>query len=228
MQEKPNNLESENLKAAFRAIDGIRLPIINVRRTSNLAASPVNFLGMAMGLFMFSCPMMKWCAFTSPTLATAQMFGGICQYILGIYDWYQGKTVLFFTDFLFGLTHLSIYYSIELVKYGIKTPFNSDNYYHSYMVGTFFALLLATMLILLIVVIKKGIIFIISFLLLIIAIIFMMVWQYNEKAAEHGWAEKTSGYFLFFTSLCLWLTGLLKMANEILENSKIPLVVPSI
>ena len=100
MYEKPYDVK-EN---AMREIDNIRFPIINIRRTSNLAVAPANTFGMAMGLFMLSLPLTGWCDFRSPTLAIALVFGGLCEYIIGIYDWYQGKTVLCFIDFIFGLS----------------------------------------------------------------------------------------------------------------------------
>ena len=67
LERKENDLRDN----AMREIDNIRFPIINVRRTSNLAVAPVNNFAMAMGLFMLSLPLMKWCDFRSPSLATA-------------------------------------------------------------------------------------------------------------------------------------------------------------
>ena len=67
-----------------REIDKISFPIINIRRTSNLAVAPVNTFALAMGLFMLSLPLMGWCELRSPTLATALVFGGLCEYIIGM------------------------------------------------------------------------------------------------------------------------------------------------
>ena len=214
---------------AFREIDNIRFPIINIRRTSNLAVAPANTFGMAMGLFMLSLPLMNWCDFRSPTLATALVFGGICEYIIGIYDWYQGKTVLCFIDFIFGLLHLLIYYSFRLCEYDI-TPVSQK--FESYLYGTFFTLYLVALLTLLIACKAKGIIHLINLFLLIIADIMVMVWQFRYK--KDGGKErlkkvkKTAGYFLFFASLTLWFTGVGKLINDIFQKDIIPLIWPDL
>lgn len=225
--DQQNDLYIQERDNAFKEIDYMRLPIVNIRRTSNLAVAPVNLLGMSMGIFMFSCAMMKWIDFRSPVLATALIFGGICEYIMGIYDWYQGKTVLSFNDFLFGFIHLVIYYSVALAKNGIQKPFSYQGNNRTSLIGTFFTLLMVCFLILIVAVIKKGVLYIVNYGILILAMIFMMVWQYNKNAGEdHGWAEVTSGYILFFASLTIFITGTSRFINEIFQNDIIRVVNP--
>jgi len=96
----------------------------------------VNFFALAMGLYMMSAPMMGWIDYESPSLGTAYMFGGFCNYLIGFYDWYQGRTMLSFVDFIFGLLHLTFYYTADLGKYSIWVP----NEYHTYMQGVFYIL----------------------------------------------------------------------------------------
>ena len=214
---------------AFREIDSMRFPIINIRRTSNLAVAPVNTFGMAMGLFMLSLPLTKWCDFRSPTLATALMFGGLCEYIIGIYDWYQGKTLLCFIDFIFGLLHLLIYYSFRLCEYAI-TPVSEE--FESYLIGTFFTLYLVVLLGLVVACKGKGIIHLINLVLLILADIFIMVWQYRYKKPNFQnhkvRVQKAAGYFLFFASLSIWFTGVGKLVNDIFQKDVIPLFKPDL
>ena len=40
-------------------INSIRFPLINIRRTSNLAVAPINTFGLAIGLFMLAAPLME-------------------------------------------------------------------------------------------------------------------------------------------------------------------------
>ena len=93
-------------------INSIRFPLINIRRTSNLAVAPINTFGLAIGLFMLAAPLMEWCEFKSPTLGVIFACGGVCQYIIGIYDWYQNKTILCFIDFIFSFLHFLLYYFV--------------------------------------------------------------------------------------------------------------------
>ena len=220
---------------AIREIDNIRFPVINIRRTSNLAVAPANTFGMAMGLFMLSLPLMTWCEFRSPTLATALVFGGICEYIIGIYDWYQGKTVLCFIDFIFGLLHLLIYYSFRLCEYDITSV---NERFQSYLYGTFFTLYLVALLTLVIACKAKGYIHLINLFLLILADIMVIVWQFRHKEdfnKEKGEdkkqlinVKKAAGYFLFFASLSLWFTGVGTLINDIFQKDVIPLIKPDI
>ena len=212
---------------AFREIDSIRFPIINVRRTSNLAVAPVNTFGMAMGLFMLSLPLTEWCDFRSPTLATALMFGGLCEYIIGIYDWYQGKTVLCFIDFIFGLLHLLIYYSFRLCEYEI-TPDEGD--FKSSLNGTFFTLYIVALLALIIACKGKGILHLVNLGLLILTDIFIMVWQFlrRDKKEAVQKIKQTAGYLLFLSSLSIWFTGVGKLINDIFQRDVIPMIKPDL
>ena len=213
---------------AMREIDNIRFPIINVRRTSNLAVAPANTFGMAMGLFMLSLPLTGWCDFRSPTLATALVFGGLCEYIIGIYDWYQGKTVLCFIDFIFGLLHLLIYYSFRLCEYEIK---HVDPNFESYLYGTFFTLYLVVLLALIVACKGKGIFHIVNLGLLVFADIFIMIWQFRYKRDKEDrikGLKQTAGYILFFSSITIWFTGVGRLINDIFQKDIIPMIKPDL
>ena len=214
-----------------REIEKISFPIINIRRTSNLAVAPVNTFGMAMGLFMLSLPLMGWCELRSPTLATALVFGGLCEYIIGIYDWYQGKTLLCFLDFIFGLFHLLFYYSFRLCEYEI-TRVNEE--FRSNMIGTFFVLYLVILLALVLACKSKGLIHLINLILLILANVFVIVWEYrkwekvNNEKRDGPKIKNTAGYFMFFASITIWLTGVGKFINDIFQNELIPMIKPDL
>ena len=214
---------------AFREIDSIRFPIINVRRTSNLAVAPVNTFGMAMGLFMLSLPLTGWCDFRSPTLATALMFGGLCEYIIGIYDWYQGKTVLCFIDFIFGLLHLLIYYSFRLCEYELTRV---SEKFESYLIGTFFTLYLVILLGLILACKDKGIIHLVNLGLLIVTDVLVITWQYcHNKYRDYDRLKRVkqaAGYFLFISSLSIWFTGVGKLINDIFQKELIPTIQPDL
>jgi len=219
---------NEKTENAMREIDNIRFPIINIRRTSNLAVAPVNTFALAMGLFMLSLPLTEWCEFRSPTLATALVFGGLCQYIIGIYDWYQGKTVLCFIDFIFGLLHLLIYYSLRLCEYEL-TRVSAD--FRSNLIGTFFVLYLVILLGLVLACKDKGIIHLVNLGLLIVTDVLVITWQYHnfkEHYKVESNVKQASGYFLFFSSLSIWFTGVGKLINDIFQKEIIPTIQPDL
>ena len=208
-------------------INNIRFPLINIRRTSNLAVAPINTFSLAISLFMIAAPLMKWCEFKSPTLGVALACGGICQYIIGIYNWYQSETILSFIDFSFSFLFFLICYVIYYADGSITGTFES------YMIGTFFLLYLVCLLALAFACKNsknKGLIHLIYLGLIIFADVFIIVWEYRSKNDGTNILKrlrKVAGYFLFVASIALWYSGVGRFINEIFQKNMIPLVESS-
>ena len=117
-------------------LDSLRFPIFNYKRHPNFALTPVNLFALAFGLYMITAPMMSWIDYNSPSIASALCFAGICEYLVGFYNWYDGRALQSFMDFIFGLLFLTIYYTTDLGKYSIAIPYE----YYTYMQGTFYVL----------------------------------------------------------------------------------------
>jgi hypothetical protein len=207
-----------DLDSYLNEIDRYPFPTIRYRLKVNYGLSVVNFFAMAMGLFMIAAPMMGWIDYQSPTLGTAYMFGGFCEYLIGYYDWYAGKSVLSFIDFIFGLLHFTFYYTADLGKYNKYVP---ENYY-TYMQGTFYCLWLALLLFLILSMSGRGFFYIMNFFFIFLACLFALIWHFSKRK----WARQTSGYFLFFASLLLWLTGLCHLMNGVLRRPVATCVTP--
>ena len=199
-------------------LDKLRFPMINYHQKVNFGLSVVNFFGLAMGLYMFAAPLMGWIDYESPTLGTAYMFGGICQYLIGFYDWYQGRTMLSFVDFIFGLLHLAYFFTADLGKYSIWVP----NQYYTYMQGVFYILWFIILLAIIASTRNTGCIHTIYMFLLALAAIFLICWEFSGKK----WTRKTAGYFIFFASILIWYTGLGRLFGSVYHNDCTPLVTP--
>ena len=198
-------------------INNIRIPMINIRKTSNLAVAPINTFCLVIGLFMFAAPLMDWCDLKSPTVGVAFSCGAICQYIMGIYDWYQEKTILCFIDFMFSFLHALLYY---FVTNGQEDFTN----FQDYMIGTFFVLYLVALAVLAFACKNKGLIHLVYLALLILADVFIITWQYRfEKDGEKiiKRLKNTAGYFLFFACLALWYSGVGRFINEIFGSTDV-------
>ena len=104
-------------------LDSLKFLPFNYKRLPNYNPSSANIFGMSFGLFMIAAPMMGWIDYNSPTLGSILCFGGICEYIIGFFNWYDGRGIQSFIDFVFGLLHLTIYYTTELGKYSIPIPY---------------------------------------------------------------------------------------------------------
>jgi succinate-acetate transporter protein len=207
-----------DLESYLNELNRVPFPTINYRQKLNLGLSTVNFFALAMGLYMLSAPMMGWIDYESPTLGTAYMFGGFCQYLIGFYDWYQGRTMLSFVDFIFGLLHLTYYYTADLGKYSIWVP----NEYHTYMQGVFYCLWFAMLLVLLISLKDRGCIYMIYVFLLALGCIFLIIWEFSKRT----WARKAAGYIIFIASIFIWYAGLARLMNYVYSIDSFPLVNP--
>ena len=162
--------------------------------------------------------MMGWIDYESPTLGTALMFGGICQYLIGFYDWYQGRTMLSFIDFIYGILHLVYYYVADLGKYSIWVP----NNYYTYMQGVFYCVWFAILLFVIISLRGRGCIYIINMFLLALATVFMIIWEFSKKT----WPRKAAGYIYFIASIFIWYAGVGRLMSSIYHCDKAPLCAP--
>ena len=199
-------------------LDRIPFPTINYRSKINLGLSVVNFFGLALGLFMMSAPMMGWIGYESPSLGTAYMFGGFCQYLIGFYDWFQGRTMLSFIDFIFGLLHWTFYYTADLGKYSIWVP---DEYY-TYMQGVFYCLWFAMLLVVILSLRGRGCIYIFYMFCLALATVFMIIWEFSKRT----WPRKAAGYILFIASIFIWYAGLGRLISNVFANDCLSLCSP--
>ncbi len=207
-----------DLDSYLNEIDRVPFPLITYREKINLGLSVVNFFGMAMGLFMLAAPMMGWIDYESPTLGTAYMFGGFCEYLIGFYDWYQGRSMLSFIDFIFGLLHFTYYYTADLGKYEIFVPYE----YHTYMQGVFYCLWLAMLLVVILSTKNAGCIHLFYMAILALGTIFLIVWEFSKKT----WARKTAGYIIFVASIFIWYAGLGRLIANVYASDCLPFISP--
>ena len=199
-------------------LDRIPFPTINYRSKINLGLSVVNFFGLALGLFMMAAPMMGWIGYESPSLGTAYMFGGFCEYLIGFYDWFQGRTMLSFIDFIFGLLHFTFYYTADLGKYDIWIP----EEYCTYMQGDFYILWFVLFIVVIVSLKDRGCIYIIYMFLLTLGLVFIVVWEFSGKT----WARKTAGYIIFIASILIWYAGLGRFLTNVTQVPYLPLIAP--
>ena len=199
-------------------LDSLKFPDFNYKRQPNCAITPANIFAMAFGFYMIAAPMMNWIDYNSPTLGSVLCFGGICEYLIGFYNWHEGRAIQSFIDFVFGLLHLTIYFTTELGKYSIPVPYQ----YYTYMQGTFYCLFLAMLLFLIISMSGRGIMYLCYLFLLFLACLFALIWHFSKRT----WTRKASGYFLFFTSCLLWITGICHLLNGVLRRPVASCVTP--
>ena len=199
-------------------LDSLRFPVFNYRHLPKDPITPANYFALGFGIYMIAAPMMGWIDYHSPTLASALCFGGLCEYLLGFYNWYEGRALQCFIDFVFGLLHLTIYFTSDLGKYSIPVPYE----YHTYMQGTFYSIWVALLLVLVLSMSGRGCFYILDFFLLTFGCLFALIWHFSKTT----WSRKTSGNILFVAAIWLWLTGLMRFTNGMLKRPAATCVTP--
>ena len=191
-------------------LDSLRFPVFNYKRYPNCALTPTNLFALAFGLYMVSAALTEWIYWNSPTIASALCFGGICEYLIGFYTWYEGRAIQSFIDFAFGLLFMTLYYAIDLGKYSL--PVAVPNL--TYMQGVFYILWFVMLLALIVALMGRGFLYKIYAVLLAFGYLFYFIAHFCQRE----WAVKTAGYILFVAACFIFLTGLLQLINAILRR----------
>lgn len=204
-------------------IEKMKVPILNFRQTASLAAVPVQLWAIAAGLFMACAPMCGWVEYLSPTVATVQCFAGFVLYLIGFFDWYQGRCVLATVDFICGLMFFSWYLIPDLGKYDIFVA-NLPSEPTSYMRGVFYILFLVFLVVVIIGCKDRGILYIASFAVFALGIIFHSLWEFSKKR----WSRKVAGYCYLVAAVLFFITGVGKVMNDVYMNPMLPCVLPNL
>jgi succinate-acetate transporter protein len=92
---------------------------IKISRVDIHANSPVGFLGFAFACFLTGVSFTKITDYTSTHLSEYFFFGGLCQFFIGIFDWYRGNTIGSFISINFGLYNIVFLFWELFPKYNI-------------------------------------------------------------------------------------------------------------
>ena len=202
--------------------DLLKEEIFHVRASNKLSDSILNYFTMSIGLFFYGCHyaeiIFKSDADKLSLFYEFILIAGITQIILGIYDWYKGKTLTLLTNILFGLLFISWFfkYTKILKKEGDKYYEYKDKSYE----GIIYILLFALSLVLIVSAKNKGVIYTINYLVLAISLAFVVVDRYAHKP----WSKKVYGYCFIVTAGLFWITGLLRLVNTQFLNRSFFLV----
>lgn len=207
-----NNLKektNENYCDAY--LEKINSQIFHVRCKNQLSDSIINFFTMAVGFFMFGCinaeiifsQDIKYYIYGNLIIA------GIAQSLLGIYDWYKGKSLSILVNFSFGFLFISLFFKYYLVE---KEAINRDDIYE----GALYIIWCLLTIIIIIAVKNKGILYSLDYLSVAVGFVFLII----DKYAHQNWIKKTYGYTFIVAGALFWITGLLRfMNNTLFQNS---------
>ena len=191
----------------------------NKKKTSELSISASYYFGLAFGLLMLSAPMIGWIEEKSIIISSALCLGGICQFILGLYNFYKHRKIQNIFDSIFGLLIFLFFFTYDLGMFKIKVLV-----YHNYSKGIFYCFWLVVLLITFITLKDRGILFVINTFFIASACVFVIIYEFWKKKL----VRKIAGYIIFITCATIWLIAMIKLINEMSGKSFIPFIIPKI
>ena len=147
------------------------------------------------------------------------LFAGVCLYIVGILNWYEGKELLFLFDFIFAFYFLSFFFCKNLYFDNIPEKNDNDN---DKLQGIFYILFFAFLLIIVLSAKTKGIVYVIDYAVLFLGFVFLFAYKYFGRK----WIRYVYSYVFIVAAALLWITGILKLINNGLVKS-IPFLDPT-
>ena len=194
-------------------------PKIKIRKLINYPTSIYSYFLISFGLFFLSCNS-AWHEYGSTTISSGFLIIGILQYILGLYDFYQGNHFLSMQNIIFGIRYMNFflnYFELNGLK-RTETLFSN-------MQGIIDFILFAFLSIFTIIIKGEGLIYFINYFLLTFSCAFFILSGFAE---DYKVIRKISGYVLLITSICFWILGMILVVHDTFKKIIIKFVEPRI
>ena len=194
------------------------IPLINYKLNPILSSSILNYLAIGISSAIYGCKELNFFKLESKLSFYSKYYfiSGIVLYISGILDWCNGKDLLYLVDFILSFFFLSEYLS-DIKDFIIESPENEQ------LRGTFFVAMFLLFLCIAVSYIKKGKFFIVPHASIVVGFVFLFLYKYFEV----GWIKKAYSYIFIIIGGLFWITGLLKMIDNLKINDSLPFLAPS-
>ena len=211
-----NNQDQSNTKSPEEKVNKNGIPKLIVRKISTLSDSIINYFAIGICLFLQSAYNLNWFDMEDNKIKIyiIFIFAAVVLYTIGIFNWYEGKELLFLFDFILSFYFLTIYFKEEY-KGKISEKFNtniisdSDN---NKLQAIFYILIFCLFFIIGFSAFKKGIIYIVNYFILFVGFVFLFIDFYWNK--NHTWITKVHYYIFIVSGVLMWIIGILKIINQ--------------
>ena len=211
-----NNQDQDNTKSQEEKVNKNGIPKLIVRKISTLSDSIINYFAIGICLFLQSAYNLNWFDMEDNKIKIyiIFIFAAVVLYTIGIFNWYEGKELLFLFDFILSFYFLTIYFKEEY-KGKISEKFNtniisdSDN---NKLQAIFYILIFCLFFIIGFSAFKKGIIYIVNYFILFVGFVFLFIDFYWNK--NHTWITKVHYYIFIVSGVLMWIIGILKIINQ--------------
>ena len=190
---------------------------IKIKKIMDYPTSIYPYFLISFGLFYLSCNA-AWSDYGSSSLSIPFLVIGIIQYILGIYDYYQGNNFLFMLNIIIGIRYLNFFLNYFEIN-GLKRT----NKFFSDIQGMIDFILFVFFAVFSIIMKEEGIIHFINFFFLTVTTGFFVLSGFSESYTV---IIKIAGYFLFFNSITFFATGIIYVIHDTFNKKIIKFVEP--
>ena len=199
------------------------IPLIHYKLNPILSTSILNYLSIGISLAIFGCDKKDFFKLQGhrPLRINYYFVSAIILYISGIFDWIDGKELLFLVDFILSFYFFSLYFREETEKkLALTIAIESKN---DELQGTFYVTLFLFFLCIAVSYKNKGKFYIIDYSVLVLGFIFLFLHRYFNA----GWMEDAYSYIFIADGILFWISGLLKMIDNVMNNHSIILISPT-
>ena len=193
------------------------IPKVKIKEYINFPTSIYSYFLISFGLFVLSCNC-AWNEYGTTTLPSTFLFIGLFQYILGIYDFYQGNNFLFIQNIIFGIRYINFFLNYFEIN-GLKRT----NKFFSDIQGMIDFILFVFFAVFSIIMKEEGIVHFINFFFLTVTTGFFVLSGFSESYTV---IIKIAGYFLFFNSITFFATGIIYVIHDTFNKKIIKFVEP--
>ena len=190
---------------------------IEIRKLLNYPTSIYSYFLISFGLFFLSCNS-SWSEYGSTTISSTLLIIGILQYILGIYDFYQGYNYLSIQNIILGIRYMNFF-----LNYFELNGLKRTKILFSNMQGVIDFILFGFLSIFTIIVKGEGIAYFIIYFLFTLSWAFFILSGFAE---DYEAFRKITGYVLLITSICFWALGMIFIIHDTFKKRIIKYVEP--
>lgn len=194
-------------------------PYVNYKKQSIFTTSFINYMAIGISLFVFGATNLNWfkIEYNEDFYKGYYIISGIVLYFIGIFDWYEGKELIFIIDFIYSFYFISLFLIENRI---IKSKNDEENVK---MHGSFYAIFFSLIICIAISSKNKGKIYIVDYVVLFLGYLFLFFYKYIKT----DWIEKVYSFIFIVSGALFWITGLLKIIDSGLNDSSISILQPS-
>ena len=200
------------------------IPFINYKLNPILSASILNYLAIGISLAIIGLSEKEFLKLKKEKrqfYLKYHFVSGIILYISGIFDWFEGKELLYLIDFILSFYFLTLFFEEDKPNKILINDLN-DNL-NDKLNGTFYVILFLLFLCITISYKDKGKFFIAIYAVLVLGFIFLFLFKYFDV----DWMKDAYSYIFIIDGILFWIAGLMKMIDNIMNNHSIVLIAPT-